>query len=713
MKTIPTRIPRIVDRIPSFTVKEMILLSSLLITCGFFFVQSFKSYQVAFNNVLDDIFRLSELHQILDNKNHLEITDRDFKEFVTVCLDLYADIEKLPNDRNQSLLPYKINSYFTDSVDDQINAFLKGHDMAFHHEAKQNISKEHFQQPLSTLYLLIREKQKSYIFMSNHYRTATYFCLFLVVIYSSYVFIRHYSKEKARAIFSNNAKTDFLANMSHEIRTPLNGIIGMSELIQSTTLTNEQNKYFKALMSSAENLNELINDILDITKIEAGHIELEFVAFDLNEILDNIIASFKFHIQRKSLEIFKEVYPDLHMTYMGDPTRLKQVLTNLIGNAIKFTEAGHIKISVFTNAHNPDELYFAVEDTGIGIPENKRSSVFQKFSQTDTSMTRKYGGTGLGLVITKNLINLMGGHIDFKPNIYGGTTFWFSLALLKATPESITHHDTISPPDFKALIGKNILLVEDNIVNQEYTLKILNDMKLNASLAETGVAAVQYFREHGANIDLILMDCRMPEMDGYDATRSIRKMEQNQTPAKRVPIIALTANAIKGDIEKCMVCGMDDYLTKPIYRRTLEATLANWLLARTKEAAVVTAPAINSNTEANDLIDMATYQEISNIMGYDMPKLVEHYIESISSYFESMRSNLEIKAYKDISEAAHPLKSSSASIGAIQMQELCAEIETAATLNDADQSIESLLQQFGGISKRTIQILKELQHEAA
>lgn len=732
MKTILSKIPRIAELTPSFTVREMIVLSLLLTIGAFFFVQSFRSYADSFDDVLDNIFNLSQTHNHLNQQyitQAYQNTPRatpppiELKKLISDYQNLSQKIKRLPNLDDQTFITHALYSKFISPYDFEIHRILAEHEYILHIKSYKEISDFNFQDSLSTLYTLIREKHKSYIYLTNNYRAATYITIFLLIIYNSYIFISHYSKERSHAILSNNAKTDFLANMSHEIRTPLNGIIGMSDLIRSSPLTDEQNKYFKALVSSAENLNELINDILDITKIEAGHIELEIVPFDLNDILDPLIASFELRAKTKRLRILKEIHPDLHMTYMGDPTRLRQILTNLIGNALKFTETGHIKILVSENPQTPGEIYFEVEDTGIGIPENKRQYIFQKFSQADTSTTRKYGGTGLGLVITKNLVMLMGGRIDFKSNQFEGTTFWFSLPLLKASQESITTQNILIPVDVQSIEGKKILLVEDNIVNQQYALKILHDMKLNTTLAETGISAVQYFRTHAAEIDLILMDCRMPEMDGYEATQLIREMENSKDTSQRIPIIALTANAIKGDIEKCMACGMDDYLTKPIHRRTLETTIYNWLVSSDGKNKSSREKDSEQSDNHNDcehkeeahpkiaIIDMDIYNEISMMMGEDTPQLVDHYIQSISTYIEKMRFGLEIKNYQEIADAAHPLKSSSGSFGAIEMQKLSARIEMAAIKLDPDTEIQTLITQITDLSEQTIQALKELQND--
>lgn len=697
----------------------MLLLTCLMLLCGFFYVQSFRTYQDLFNDVLDDIFSLSELHQDLDlkyansprnQKYKFEEKNEEFANLVTIYNALFEDLEDIPHQRSRFFLIAAIDNYFIKNIDNRIALYLENYRSAVKKHAYYEISLSKDRMPLSEIYNLLREQQQSYVRLTNAYRTATYFCLFLIIIFSSYVFIRHYSKERLHAIASNNAKSDFLANMSHEIRTPLNGIIGMSELIQATPLTPEQSRYFSSLISSAENLNDLLNDILDLSKIESGHIELEQVPFNLDNIVENLVATYRLQARNKRLRVWKEIEPNLHKSYLGDPTKIRQILINLISNALKFTESGHVKIFLKSSDQGPDYVMIEVEDTGIGIPDHKRSSIFQKFSQADSSTTRKYGGTGLGLVISKNLAQLMGGDIKFRTNDYGGTTFWCNLHLPKFSEDIVSNE--LPTPQFspEQFVGKKVLLVEDNAVNQEYALKILSEMNLTAILAETGVAAVQYFREHGHDTDLILMDCRMPEMDGYEATTIIRGLEKSNNSAKSIPIIALTANAIKGDIEKCMACGMNDYLSKPIHRNLLEKTLIKWLLPNTKDSSSeIIRSSAPLNEKTSDLVNEQIFRDMSDVMGDDMPHLIDQYIQSFSVYMNQIQAGLERKEFDKISGATHPLKSSSASIGALQIQKLCADIESLANDQGDLHKIEMLFKEVENLSEPTFQKIRELQ----
>lgn len=691
----------------------MVILTMLLIIGGFCFFQSFRTYHDEFNQTLDDIFLLSEEHSNIQSQfmNNLQLKETQFNELKLQSKSLFENINLLPSLKDRKNIVYQINSSFVNKNDVEIEQTL----LSYKAELKLLTPKDFSilqRDTLSKLYSLIRQKQQDYIYLTNNYRTATYFILLLIVIFNSNIFIRHYAQERARAIKSNNSKTDFLANMSHEIRTPLNGIIGMSDLIQSTDLTDEQKKYMKSLVISAENLNELINDILDISKIESGHIDIESIPFNLHEMIDDLMISFQLRASRKNVHILKDISKNLRPTYTGDPTRIKQILINLIGNALKFTEAGHVRITAQEYPDDVEKILIEVEDTGIGIPDSKRATMFQKFSQTDNSTTRKYGGTGLGLAICRNLVSLMGGEIDYKGNSHGGTTFWFTLYLPIATADTEPTNKAEQNSDFIKLKGKHILIAEDNKVNQEYALKILKDMGLIVHLAETGVSAVQIFRQSPEKFSLILMDCRMPEMDGYEATQHIREFEKKENLTK-IPIVALTANAFKSDIDKCIASGMDGYLAKPIHRHLLENAVSQWISGEVVTPEMKVIHHHEEYSQSTPLIDKNIYSEMKLVMEDAMPSVVSQYTASIPDYIKGMKNGLDAKSPLKIAEAAHPLKSSSASLGAMQLREICAEIEKMGRTDKDVQDIQPFIDKAEQIAFVTVTELEKILNETA
>ena len=550
------------------------------------------------------------------------------------------------------------------------------------------------------------------------------------------------AKESAEA--ASKAKSEFLANMSHEIRTPMNGVLGTTELLLNSALTDKQRHLASTVHRSGRTLLAIINDILDFSKIEAGKLDLECVGFDLLQVLEESLELFMEAGRRKKLELTQQIDERVPRYLKGDPVRFRQILMNLLSNAIKFTETGGITlVAEFLSGTTTHALLrFAVSDTGIGIPAAAKLRIFDAFSQADGSTTRRFGGTGLGLSIAKQLVALMGGAITVESEPGRGSTFAFS-AQFELQPLSTGSDTTVacySPPPHSYLVPDHaggsthplgspsqadaqpdgqaagcILLAEDSPVNREVAVGMLEQLGYQVEIAENGRQAL-LATEH-AHFDLILMDCQMPEMDGLTATSEIRQRETG-AGRSRLPIIALTANAMQGDRELCLSAGMDDYLTKPYTQMQLREIIQKWLSKRNplvpasvtnNQAAtdpgvathVAQATSESATTGTGHTIDLKALDAIRALQRPNRPavlaSVLRKYLDNSRDSVDALRDALRANDPAGLQAVAHRLKSSSAQLGAIALAARCKELELmGATKNlvDADRTLAALQSEY-------------------
>ena len=528
------------------------------------------------------------------------------------------------------------------------------------------------------------------------------------------------------AVQSSLVKSQFLANMSHEIRTPMNGIIGYLSLIEMNAFENEDEmtQFVTSAKQSAESLLDIINDLLDLSKIEAGKMELANVEFNLSDLIDESVSVVLMKAKEKNLEISKEISEDTPLLLRGDSKRIRQIFTNLLSNSVKFTEIGGVKINVEGKLlnNNSCELKAFVEDTGIGIPSDKLKLLFKPFSQVDSSETKKHGGTGLGLVISKEFINMMGGDVGIESDYGKGTKITFTLKLTLQKQQqshkvnslnknyelqvdnSVKKSNEKSPAsnDIKTDRGKHkILLAEDNKINQKVAVRILNDAGFNCVTVFNGWEALKAVQEN--DFSLILMDVQMPEMDGFTATSEIRKLDGKKGS---IPIVAITAHALMGDKEKCLSVGMDDYVTKPIIAEHLMKSIDKLLNIGVKKD---TQDKTGQKSEplSEGVFDFDHLNKVS--MGDEsfQREVIASYVDDVYLRYQKLESYVVSGDLKKIIIEAHTIKGASYSVGAKKIGDEALAVEISGKHNDLE-SAQERIKKLGEALVETKEVLADL-----
>ncbi|MEP2667487.1 MAG: ATP-binding protein [Cyclobacteriaceae bacterium] len=506
-------------------------------------------------------------------------------------------------------------------------------------------------------------------------------------------------EDAAELLRAQKAKEQFLANVSHEIRTPINGIAGMATLLSQNPTAKEQTTYLNAIKSAADNLKVIINDILDLASIESGKLNFEKINFNIEDLLHSVVDSFSVQSSQKGIELDYQLDKKISKVLVGDPFRLNQILINLISNAIKFTHEGKIDLSCQLEKKNAKTQHIRIDvtDTGIGIPSDKLNKIFESFSQADASVTRKYGGTGLGLTIVKQLVELQKGNISVSSVENKGTTFSIIIPYAVGNPSEVEEKTSVfnrKKKDLNSLKDLRILLAEDNDINRLYATSILKMWECTADTAENGYVALEKVRNN--DYDIILMDIQMPVMDGFETTRAIKK---SGAPKDQIPIIALTANSSSKDIEKCLASGMNDCIGKPFTPENLFSILVKYGQFKAAKPESVL---------KKEKVDLTYLKKISGNDKVFVDDIINSFVRNTPAALKEIRSHLKSQNWEKMEEQVHKIKPTLTMIGMPIARESAVEIEMLTrSQNDLD-ALKKLAREFCNALEGALSEFKEM-----
>jgi PAS domain S-box-containing protein len=490
------------------------------------------------------------------------------------------------------------------------------------------------------------------------------------------------------------AKEQFLANISHEIRTPINGIAGMAGLLSNNPNAEERETYLNAIRHSAENLKVIINDLLDLAAIESGKLKFENIPFNVNDLITSLVSTFTYQAREKKLELTSHIAPHANRILLGDPVRLNQILINLISNAVKFTHSGSIVVNCAIEKENRKKcwLRISVKDTGVGIPKDKLLTIFESFSQADETVTRRYGGTGLGLAIARQLVEQQKGRILVESTEHAGSEFTIIIPYPIGKVSRLQTARQVAAslkPNHK---GLRVLLVEDNDINRLYAQSILKSWQCETHTAENGLVAIEKIKN--TVYDVILMDIQMPVMDGYESTRAIRLMN---SPSGKVPIIALTANATRTDIDKCLAAGMNTYLPKPFTPDDLYQKLFTELKlkASQKESTPV-------------LYDLGYLRKVSGNNETFVREMVQTFIQSVPAVLSQIEKAIPENNWQLVSKLVHQIKPSLTLIGIHSLKDKAVHIEADCKNGSPSEKTRKDITDFTATLQRTLDELSRI-----